>query len=435
MYQLYNIYKNQAYNLYNTYKDRDFIFIIPFVLLAFCRIGWHFFQLLYSARGFPKCDDSTWYIDYANALMLNLTNGLDMNDVLYLGYNVLLTLLLAVFKDPIAIIVIQGIVASLSVILVFKIAKMLFNKATAVIASLFYAISYDISLWSMYILSDSFFVSLLLLCVYFLLMALESNQKIYKILFAITALYMLIFRPTGIITLFFILVYAVIRLRKRVLQFLYNHRLKIGCFFTFIIAASIYLYVDNKLDTLIQSLQFNAKKVLYNIYAKGWIYDRPTPYDYFFRPNYAINVYDSLILSFIVNNWEHVSILYGRRALSFLGKWVWEIDWQSVSGIIKFVKLSLPTALFLIGSIFAVRNGLFRKASIVWLIILSVFAFCTFIFIDSMYRYKFPAVPFIAIVAAYGTERIVHRARIIAKKSMEMLSYGQRKNTDCNTGL
>lgn len=436
MYQLYHKYEDRLYQLYQQYKNRDSILLIPFVLLAFYKIVGHFFWLLLTGRGLPQSDDGKWYINYANTFVINLTDGLDMNDILYFGYNSLLTILLTVFKDPAAVIFIQAVTASLSVILVYKIAYLLFNRTTAIIASLFYCITYDFTLWAMYILSDSFFVSLLLLCIYFLLMALHSADKKYKILFAATSLYMLIFRPTGIVTLLFIFVYVLLQLDRNILStFVKKHRWLIGGFITVAFAGIAYLYMGNKLDPFIASMQFNAKKVLYNIYAKGWIYDKPSSYDYFFRPNYAINICDSLIISFIINNWDHVSILYVRRAVAFLGRWAWETEIKSVADILRFAFQFVPTALFIIGTIAAITNKLFRKALIMWLIILGVFAFCVLFFIDWMYRYKLPALPFIAIVAAYGAERIINGVLINSKKITEMLSYGQRKNTGCHPGF
>jgi 4-amino-4-deoxy-L-arabinose transferase-like glycosyltransferase len=402
--------------LYHKYKDRDFIYLIPLVLLSLA-VRWRYFFKLWAGPGFPKSDDSIWYISYAYSLMADFKIGLDMNDILYVGYNILLTLLLALFKDPITIIFIQATTAGLSVILVYKIAQMLFNRRTAVIASIFYSFSWGITLWSMYILSDSFFISLLLLCVYFLLMFLESNKRRYQILFVTTSLYLLVFKPTGIITLVFILVYFLYSIdRKSLKDFAYKYRVALGCVAAAGIAVCMYILAGAKLDPLIASLQFNAKKVLYNIYAAGWIYDKPSPYDHPFKPDYTINILNSLILSFIINNWDQILILYGRRTAAFLGRWVWETDLNTIGGIIKFAWYLSSTALFFVGSLAALWNGLFRKSSILWLIILSIFVFCIIFFIDVMYRYKAPALPFLVIVAAYGSDRIIQGAINLAKK-------------------
>jgi len=410
--------------------------MIPLVLLTLAKTMGYFFWRLFSGQGIYQSDDSKWYLEYANGLIANFTVGLHMNDILYLGYNMLLTLLLAVFKDPIVVVFLQGVAGSLSVIFVYKIACMLFNRATAIIASVFYCFMCDISLWAMYILSDSFFVSLLLLCVYLLLMAWESNDQKYTILFIITSLYMLVFRPTGIAMMIVMLIYVTIRLeRKKKVYFLKKYWLFIGGFLATAIAGCIYLYTNHKLDPLIQSLQFNAKCVLYNVYAKGWIYDKSTAYDYLFSPDYSITVNNSLILSFIINNWEHIFTIYLRRAAAFLGTWVWETNLYTIFGILSFAGNLFPTVLFATGTIAAIVNRQFRKASILWLLILAVFAFCIVLFIDAMYRYRFPAMPFIAIVTAYGVERIICGGRIIAKKYTGILLCGKKKNTDCNSGF
>ncbi|MCR8636743.1 glycosyltransferase family 39 protein [Paenibacillus radicis (ex Xue et al. 2023)] len=360
--------------------------------------------------------------------MTNFQIGLHMNDILYLGYNVLLTLLLAIFKDPVAIIFIQALTAGLSVILVYKIARMLFNRRTAIVASLFYSYSWNITKWSTYILSDSFFISLLLLCVYFLLMSLESKKRIYTILFVLTSLYMMVFRPTGVVSLAFIMIYFLFRIDKQVLLDLAKkYRLVIGAVVGAAVAVLIYMIVGDKLNPLIESLQYNAKLVLYNIYAHGWIYDKESTHDYTFKPDYTINIFGSLILSFLINNWDHVLILYGRRAIAFLGWWVWETDLSTFRGITRFFWYVLPTVLFLTGTIASIVNGLFRKASIVWLVALAVYGFCILIFIDGVYRYKAPALPFLAIAAAYGVDTIIHGAKTIINNYAGKLLWAKKK--------
>ncbi|MCX7781266.1 MAG: glycosyltransferase family 39 protein [Negativicutes bacterium] len=408
--------QDYLYRLYKKYKDRDFVLIIPLVLLALEEILSHILWLLSSGRGLPQCADSKWYLRYADTFVMNLTDGLDINDVLYFGYNTLLALLLTLFKDPVYVIFLQAVTASFSVILVFKIARMLFNRPTAVLASVFYYKAYDIKLWATYLLSDSFFISLQLLCVYLLLLAQKTGEKHHKIMFALAALYMLVFRPTGVISLAFILIYIASRMdRKRAAGFIRRYRLLIGVSMFTIATTGIFLYAGHKFDPLIHSLQYNAKMVLYNIYAKGWIYDKPTPHDHFFKPDYRINICNSLVASFIINNWEHVAILYGKRAIAFLGHWVWVMNLSTFAGIVKFAWFSTPVVLFLVGTMAALRNGVFRQASVVWLVILAVFLYCIFLFMDWMYRYRAPAVPFIVIVIAYGTEQLFRKVFCIAK--------------------
>jgi 4-amino-4-deoxy-L-arabinose transferase-like glycosyltransferase len=404
--------------LYDKYKDQEYIYFIPLALLSLSVRLRYFFYLLTSGTGFPQSDDSQWYLDYARALMADFKIGLHMNDVFYLGYNILLTVLLAIFKDPVAVIFIQALVAGISVILVYKIAHMLFNRTTAILASYFYSYySWGITLWSMYILSDSFFISLLLLNVYLLLKFMETHQKKYRILFIVTALYMIIFRPTGIISLGFIMIYILINLpRKTVFGFLKKYRLAIGGFVAVCAAAFTFLYMGGSLNPLIESMQFNAKKVLYNIYANGWIFDKPSAHDHYFRPDYNINILNSLILSFIINNWDHISIIYGKRIIAFLGRWAWETKLDSKHAMLRLAENLVPTLLFLIGTIAAIANGLFRKSSIIWLNLLTAFVFCIVFFIDALYRYKAPGIPFIAIAVAYGADRIIHGAISIAKK-------------------
>ncbi|TBL77277.1 glycosyltransferase family 39 protein [Paenibacillus thalictri] len=414
--------------LYHKLKDRDFIYYIPLALLSLDVRLRYLLYLLSSGKGLPYSEDAQWYIDYAQNLIATFSIGHEMNDLMYIGFNVLLALLLAIVKDPLIVMYIQVVTAALSVILVYKIARILFNRTTAILAGYFFHDLWDITLWTVYVLADSFFISLLLLCVYFLLQFKDTGKKAYKILFIVSAIYMLVFKPTGIVMVMFIAIYLLLNThRETIFTFLKKHRLAIGGSLTILIIASLSLYLGHKLDPLITSMQFNAKKVLYNIYAKGWIYDKPSNYDHFFRPDYTINIFNSLILSFLIHNWDHILVIYARRALAFLGRWVWDIDLHSKRGIVKFADNLMPSLLFILSTVSAFKTGTFRKASILWLIVLAIFIFCIVFFIDGLYRYRAPAIPFIVIIVGYGAERIIYAAIYMIKKYTGKLLWKKKK--------
>lgn len=405
------------YRLYLKHKDNDLLYLIPLVILAQLKFVGYIVRFLSRGATLPYSEDSVWYINYAGAFIANLMDGLDINDTLYFGYNSLLATLLAIFGNTTAIVITQAITAGFAVILVYKIACLLFNRNTAIIASLFYIWNWDITLWTLYILSDSFFVSLLLLCTYLLLMATGTGEKLHRRLFVFTALYMMVFRPTGIAIAFVMFIYLLLALPRATLWAFIKRYYKAAIVFVAIaVGALIYVYTDAKMELLVESIRFNVKKVLYNVYAKGWIFDKPTVHDHFFRPNYTIDVCNSLAISFIYNNWADVSIIYLKRAMAFLGRWVLAMDVGSAKGIFITIGHGLPTLMFICGTVAAVINGLFRRASILWLIVIAIAAFCIGIFIDWMYRYKLPAIPFIIIIVAYGTERTLNGMRRFGKK-------------------
>lgn len=417
--------------LYQKYKDRDIVWLIPLVVAATARILDHFFWRLSAGYGIPKCDDTTWYLNYANNLLANLQNGLDIDDTLYFGYNILLSFLLAIFRDPATVVLIQGVVAGLSVILVYKIARLLFTKTTAIIASIFYIGAWDVTMWAMYLLSDSFFLSLLLLTVYSMLLALETGRRSHRLLFLAAAGYLFIFRPTGIPIVAVLIPYIIYRLpRPAVAAFLARYRLPLCGAAAVLVTGGVYLYWSGAFDPFFASFRYNVLKVLYTVYARGRIYDYAHPRDLSFSPDYTVDIGNSPVLSFIINNWDYVSVLYLKRAVAFLGHWVWKADLGTLSGAYIFAANFWPAALFFAGTIAAVADRRFAKAAPLWLIILAVFTFCTLLFMDWMYRYRLPAIPFIAIVAAYGAERLV-----LLAKNMRVITYGKRQNADCHPGV
>ncbi|KRE75499.1 glycosyltransferase family 39 protein [Paenibacillus sp. Soil750] len=417
--------------IYQRYKNYEWIYILPLVVLSLKRKLEYFFFILHSEKGLPKSEDSQWYLNYAHSLLTDFKLGLHMNDLLYLGYNLILAILIGVFKEEYIVVFIQAVTTASCVILVYLITRRLFNRITAIVASYFYATSWHITVWSMYILSDSLFMNLVLLNVFLLLKTLENNNKGMGSLFLISSLLMLVFRPTGVLTLAFIFIYIALQINRYPLfAFLKKHRYKFVCALLIVFAAVGFLVFTHKLNPLLTSLQYNAKLVLYNIYAKGWIYDNPSGHDYAYRPDYRIDIFGSLILSFLIHNWDHVLLLYGRRALAFIGWWVWKTDIRSLAGVIKLCKDVVPSLLFLFGTYAAIKNNLFRKTSIVWLVIVSIFLFCMVLFMDSMYRYKLPALPFICIVCGYGVERLIRiMLFFINKFGGKLLQWNRNKHS------
>ncbi|RKN78947.1 glycosyltransferase family 39 protein [Paenibacillus ginsengarvi] len=429
MHRLYATYKDPVIRLIRKIAVQDWLILIPFVLLSLkVRLNYYFF-LASPGQSFPTSDDSKWYLAYAQKLIEGKGIGTGMNDLMYLGYNLLLTLLMYLFKDPVKVLFIQALVAGLSVILVYHIARLLFNRLTAIIATyLFCYETWAITLWSTYILADSFFISLLLLCVYLMLKWRETGKRLHMAAFIASAVYLALFKPTGIMALAFMGLYLIINLRKGVLgAFVKKRWLPLAGGAAAIVAIELVLLLAGKLDTLIASMQLNAKMVLYNIYAKGWVFDRASAFDHPFKPNYDIDVLNSLVVSFIVNNWDHVSVLYMKRMVAFLGRWAIQTDLTTIRGIAKFGINMIPTGLFLFGIAAAAWNGLFRKASIIWLLVLAVLSFCIVFFIDSMYRYKAPAVPFIVIGVAYGADSAFRLLWFLAKTTVrKLLSLRER---------
>ena len=377
-------------------------YLIQFLLLtlSFYHYTRHFLIVKNSPQGLPVTADSAWYLDYAHKVLSGTGIGASVNDILYMGYNMLLVLLLAICKKPESILIAQVVATSLGVILVYQIALLLFNRITAVLAGIMYALSIDLNIWTVYLLSDSFFTTLLLLNTFLLLKYFQTRKKTYEIASIITLIWLFFFRPNGIITVLFLTPY--ILYHSNITHFVLSKVKKYRYIFitlTLLMLATIsYLLYANKLNSFFSSFHFNMKLLLYNVYAKGWIYDISTPYDHQWRPNYTI-IDDHELLSFIYFNWLDILIMMKKKALAFLGYWV--VYSNPIYKLSMFI-FSIPTIFFFIGTLGCIIQRKIAKASILYYIIASVFIFCIIFFIDNMYRYRVPAMPAIYIIIAYG---------------------------------
>jgi hypothetical protein len=59
--------------------------------------------------------------------------------------------------------------------------------------------------------------------------------------------------------------------------------------------------------------------------------------------------------------------------------------------------------------------------------VLAVYIFCIVLFIDGLYRYRAPGIPFIAIAVAYGADRVIDGAIRIANNYTGKLPWNKGK--------
>lgn len=385
-------------------------YILPLIIISLIpRIGYFLFEL-YSFDGLPVAYDTEWYLEHAYAFLASLKVDMDVNGIFYLGYYSLLALLLGIFKSSTVIVLFQMIVNALTVVLVYKISHALFNRRTAVLAGIIYAITFQIIYWSIFIITDSFFISLLLLTVYLLIMSYKSESAMYRYLFVACSLYMLIFRPTGLVTLTFIFVYIMINLNYRGLKdYWIGKRLYLLLAgLVIILTAGLLIIKSGLLDSLIYSLEGHLIWLLSENYATGRLFDIETPYDYKYEAQMDTNYFNNFALSFFINNWNHILVLYARRAMTFLGVWVWKIGDADLLIKLKYLlPIALGGLLGIAGISSIVRNRILKETSILFLVVLSIQFFCLIFFMDSAYRYRVPSLVFLGILVAYGIDRVI----------------------------
>ena len=123
-------------------------------------------------------------------------------------------------------------------------------------------------------------------------------------------------------------------------------------------------------------------------------------------------------MSFFINNWYNIIILYLKRLISFIGVWIWNFDGSSLFSIVKYI-IRLCILIPIVSGIYYMKmNKIIKKAALILFVILSIIFFCVFFFMDVSYRYRMPSLPFIGIVAAYGVDRLIILGVYLYKKYM-----------------
>lgn len=375
-------------------SEWPYIFIVTFTAL-FTRLKYFFYLYcnITPDNGFPRAYDTNWYIEHANAFINSFKIDMTIDGIFYFSYYSLLSLLIKLFKSEITIVLFQMVLSALSVILVYNIALLLFNRGTAFFAGILYAFTWPVITWSAFIITDSFFITLLLLNVFFLLKVFENKNKYYKYLFVISSIYLLFFRPTGIVSLAFIFIYIFAHMNG-------NKRIFVSALiFVTMTSFMAFQYIES-LKPLVESFNINLKWLLEENYSNGQIFDVPTRYDYIFNAVKEVKYFNSFAFSFFINNWFHILVLYIRRAVFF---WAFSLENFSITKIYYIIVYAF--GFFGMASIY--RNKIIKRTSILFLIIFSIMFFCILFFMDSAFRYRAPALVFANIIAAYGLERFV----------------------------
>ena len=364
------------------------------------RLG-YFFVRLSSGEGLPEAYDTEWYLEHARRILTDFKISLDFNGVFYLGYYTLLSMLLLIFKSQTAIIFIQMVINAVSVVLVYRIAFLLFkNRRVAFISGLFYTFTMPLIYWSFFILTDSFFVTLILLNVYLLLKFYETKSRKYLLLFITTSLYILVFRPTGISTLAFIALYIIINLDFSKIMRIY--RLWVISGLIAIVLVISFVLLKGYLTPLFGSLSRNLEELIWYHYVPGHIFDASERFAYKYTANFSINHFNSFPVSFFINNWNHILVLYLFRAFLF---WA-----PIVTTPFSLDKLYIVFAFLFgaIGFIYLIRRTDLRKTSIILFVIFSIWFFCIIFFMDSSFRYRVPALVFLNFIAALGVDNFLN---------------------------
>jgi hypothetical protein len=169
--------------------------------------------------------------------------------------------------------------------------------------------------------------------------------------------------------------------------------------------AFTYLMLTGALNAIFSSFGESMKWLLSSNYAEGHLYDTATRYDYKYEADLRTNIFNNFVLSFFINNWYNILMLYLKRMVAFIGVWILNFDSGSIIGMIKYILFALTP--FIFGIYCMKKNKIMKKAALLLFVILSVVFFCVFFFMDASYRYRVPSLPFIGIVMAYGVDRLM----------------------------
>jgi len=177
-------------------------------------------------------DDQASYWQFAEAFLRDISWMSE--DVSYRppGYPMFLALVAALIglgKNFINVMLVQSVLSALTVVFIFKLAALTFNRATALLSALWAAVFMQYLYYCGFILRETLEILLFLLFVYCLIMYLQEARKVFVIIGAIIYALLIHIDPRYLFHLPFVFLYFYLGLRNS------KKTLKVYLYFVFIV--------------------------------------------------------------------------------------------------------------------------------------------------------------------------------------------------------
>ena len=343
--------------------------------------------------------DSQFYLDGASMLIDSHFNFLHLSSNGYPAYYFAYPTIIAALGNPFTVICFQIILQAVASVLLFLLASQIFDKITGIAAGFIFALSFEIFQWNTYILTDSIFVSLLVIAAYFHMLAIQRKRlSLWASFIGITSM-LLFLRPTTIPFIGAIIMAATWNLQKAQKAVLYCTGILIIVFIVF------------------HSLSQDAGL---RLGINGYIHYFASLFD-----NGTI-VRDRASLS-INPHWDsgfstwNIAVFGEMVSLRLIAFWMPFIQEFSTAHKILNVFTLIPIFIFGTLGISYSLNGprtASQSRNIIFFlsIILTFWIFQSFTEIDYDWRYRLPVLPFLIAFAAFGlTSSLTRYASLMGK--------------------
>lgn len=341
---------------------------------------------LYNA-GVAVSPDARYYIRCANSIM---EQGISyyinsISHAYYWLYPSIVAVLLFVFKNSInAIIIFQILLQSFAAVIIYKICRTVFqNHIPGIIAGIIYAVLWELYRWDVYTLTESTNSFLVVLLVYLIVQYKfrpENNNK-YIVPIGLVILALMLIKPATlpIIVSAFIVFFSDIKFRYK-----YHIAGIIVVIFAGVVA---FLLMNGSNDRLSVAGYFSYFD---GLFRKGIIVTGMPEYNFVpFKSsgNILLSILNMLIIT-VYKIYAYWWIIIGRHSLV-----------HKLLNLVMFVPLYVFSV---VGVVYSVKRGLWKRISLFIIVIASYNAFHALTEVDFDWRYRYPVIPMLIVLAAYG---------------------------------
>lgn len=217
--------------------------------------------VLYQKIGIKIANDSPRYLEYSN-LIITKNIFYKAHDFWYLSYVLFITIVKLFTDNCLYIVLLQIIISWLSIVAIYKSSFLLFKEnAIAFATSIAYLSFIEISSWNFYILSESFYSSMMCIAIYLVIRTHLNPTYKNLILCFIACLVTFFTKPTGIALCFA----AGILLLNQNKNYVLKTPKYLLVTFAIILPTLIYILINRMLESFVLIENYLLGEIVYGV--------------------------------------------------------------------------------------------------------------------------------------------------------------------------
>lgn len=358
----------------------------------------------YNFQGISHGGDTSRYIDAAKYMLLehSIPEG---KAVAYMGYNLFVAVMFFFGLGEKSIVLVQVLMSFIASICLYRLAyNVSINKVASFLAMVFYIYAPEIQSWNFYILTDSLFISMVIVSLYLISNVGNRYQFIYTVPIVVWSAFI---RPTGFLLLIASILYLALKIYR-----LLDKKYYVYFIILVILCLPPLYYVVNKMTIQMQVVDNYLKgQIIWGYDANALSLPKNLQFDNFYGKNSIVDV-----VNFTLHNLNFVIKL---AVLKLVYLYVHVKPFYAVSHNLMIAFFYYPVYYFAIIGLLTIENTPQKLLLVTYLIGQTIIVMLTFEDWDG--RFLHAIMPIVYIFAAICLSRYLRRMPVYCRINKKIM--------------